>query len=168
MTIYPQHRLHIHRPHLSPWLVAVIALAAALVGLASWVIVDKTTSSSGTATTAVEGQASPQVVKMLNARIAAFNAGRSVASFYTPNAVLDDREASLVTRGNQEIGSLLQGYRGMGMRMHEAGPVIQFGRTVAQAVNAAPVEPQTGWMLVYRLAANGKIAYQWVLPTSSP
>lgn len=49
MTTYP-HRLHWHRPHINPWLVAVIGLAAALIGLGAWVIVDRTSGGGGTAT----------------------------------------------------------------------------------------------------------------------
>jgi hypothetical protein len=32
---------HVRRPHVSVWLVAVIGLAAALIGLAAWVLVDR-------------------------------------------------------------------------------------------------------------------------------
>ena len=33
--------VHVRRPHINPWLVAVVALAAALVALGSWVLVDR-------------------------------------------------------------------------------------------------------------------------------
>lgn len=40
MTTYP-HRIDLPRRHVSLWLVAVIGLAAALIGLAAWVLVDR-------------------------------------------------------------------------------------------------------------------------------
>ena len=40
MTTYVPE-VHARRPHIDYWLVAVIALAAALIGLAAWVLVDR-------------------------------------------------------------------------------------------------------------------------------
>jgi hypothetical protein len=78
--------------------------------------------------------------------------------------VPDDRAAPLVTTGSGEIGTLLQNYvKGYGMQLESASPVIQLGRTVAQATSV-PGSPNEGFVLVYRLDASGKIAYQWVLP----
>jgi len=48
VTTYPHpHRVHLRRPHVNPWLVAVIGLSAALIGLGTWVIVDRTTGGGG-------------------------------------------------------------------------------------------------------------------------
>ncbi len=53
MTVYPHpRRLHVRRPHVNPWLVAVVGLSAALIGLGAWVIVDRTTGGGGTASDA--------------------------------------------------------------------------------------------------------------------
>lgn len=50
MTTYPHpHRVHVRRPHVDLWLVAVVGLAAALVGLASWVLVDRYAGGSSAA-----------------------------------------------------------------------------------------------------------------------
>jgi hypothetical protein len=40
-------RTHVHRPQLNWWLMAVIGLSAALIGLGTWVIVDHTTGGGG-------------------------------------------------------------------------------------------------------------------------
>ena len=45
-TYAPPVQAH-HRPHINPWLVAVIGLVAALVALGSWVIVDRYTGGGG-------------------------------------------------------------------------------------------------------------------------
>ena len=46
MTTYP-HRIHVHRPHVNWPLVAIVGLAAALIGLGSWVLVDRYAGGGG-------------------------------------------------------------------------------------------------------------------------
>jgi hypothetical protein len=51
VTAYPhRQRVHLHRPRVNPWLVAVSGLAAALIALGAWVIVDRTSGGGGVAT----------------------------------------------------------------------------------------------------------------------
>jgi hypothetical protein len=76
MTTYvPEVRGH-RRPHVSPWLVAVIVLAVALVGLGTWVLVDRYTggdTATEDATALLDdfyGAASAQDGKALAARLA--------------------------------------------------------------------------------------------------
>ncbi len=155
---------HIHRLHVNPWLVAVIALAAALVALGAWVIVDQTRSSTA------EGVASSEVATMFDDLTVAFNSGDPVAlsSFYGPNAVLaehflDPAIYPTVTRGSEQIGERIAFFVNTGgMRIESAGPVIVLGDTVARAERFAG--ETGGSMVVYKLNANGKIARQWVLP----
>ena len=40
MTTYSAHRLHLRRPHPSPWLALALAAVAALVGFGAWALVD--------------------------------------------------------------------------------------------------------------------------------
>jgi hypothetical protein len=45
---------HMRRPHVNPWLVAVVALAAALVGLGTWMLVNRDTSVTSVSSTSTE------------------------------------------------------------------------------------------------------------------
>ena len=152
---------HGRRPSLNPWLVAVIALAAALLALGAWVVVDQTKSPS------TEGLASPNVVAMLRDRVAAVNSGdaKAISSFYTRNAVLEERDVTppIVTKGGKEIGERISGLAAIGLKLESASPVIRLDGTVAEATSM-PGYPDEGFILVYKLAANSKIAHQWVLP----
>ena len=145
------------------WLVAVIALVAALVGLGTWVLVDQTRSSS------TEGLASPEVASMLKGRLAALNSGdaEAISTFYTAHAVLEERDVTpaRVTRGSVAIGKAIATYvNSYGLQVERVSPIIQTGRSVAEAT-VYPGDPSLGWTLVYLLDRDsGKIAHQWVLP----
>jgi hypothetical protein len=152
---------HVHRPHVNPWLVAVIALAAALVALGAWVIVDQTRTST------TEGVAPSEVQTMLDDQLVAFNSGdaAALASFYAANAVLEERnlDPAIVTRGSEQIGERIAFFvNTAGMRIESAGPAVVLGDTVARA-ERFPGET-VGYMVVFKLDANGKIAHQWVMP----
>lgn len=163
MSVADAPSTRVRRPHVNVWLVAIIAVAAAPVGLGIWALVDRGTSS------ATPGLASPEVASMLDDRLAAFNSGdaEAVAAFYTPDAVLEehDRTPTAVTRGSEAIGRAIATYvNDYGLQLARVSPVIQTGRGVAEAV-IAPNEPDWGWTLVYLLdQSSGKIAHQWVLP----
>ena len=165
MTTYVPE-VHTRRPHVNVWLVAVIALAAALVGLGIWVLVDRTTSS------ATPGLASPEVASMLEDRLAALNSGdaEAISTFYTANAVLEEHDVTptRVTRGSEAIGSAIAFYvNSYGMQLERVSPIIQTGRGVAEAVTYPP-DPSSGWTLVYLLDRDsGKITHQWVLPAQN-
>ena len=152
---------HVHRPRFNPWLAAVIALAAALVALGGWVIVDQTRSSS------TQGLASPEVATMLENRIAAFDRadGRAAAAFYTKDAVMQEEDIGLTTTGRAQIGARLQYLMDAGLRMKTVGAPIQSGRFVGEAVRFYdPSGTARGeGVLAFELDSNsGKIAHQWV------
>ena len=154
----------VRRPHINPWLAAVIALAAALVGLSAWVVVDRSTSSS----TSAHGLASPEAATMLRDRLAALNSGdaKAISAFYARNAVLEERDVvpAVVTKGSEQIGGRIHEIVTLnGMQLESASPVIQLGRTVAEATSV-PGSPNEGFILVYNRDANGRITHQWVLP----
>lgn len=155
------------RPHVNPWLFAVVALSAALVGLVTWVIIDQTRPKTVTAKPATRGLASAGTVTMLKDRIAAVNGGNAnaISAFYTPDAVLEEHDVTpaIVTKGGPEIGHRIRVIvTQFGMRLRRTSPVIRFGQTVAEATRVPG--STTGFILVYALGANGKIAHQWVLP----
>lgn len=154
-------RMHVRRPHANVWAVTVIALVAALVALGAWVVVDRTTSSSAA------GLASAEVATMLENRIAAFDRadGRAAAAFYTEDAVMQEEDIGLTTRGREAIATRLQYLMDAGLRMKTVGAPIQMGRFVGEGVRFyEPGGTRIGeGVLVFELDKNrGKIAHQWV------
>ena len=149
---------HAHRPHVSVWLVAVIGLVGALVALGAWALIGRDSQP--------EGLASGEVTTMLDDRIAAANGNDSeaFASFYTKDAILEEHDVqpAVVTTGREEIAARVKGLHLLGLRLASEGTPIQFGRYVAQAASV-PGDPETGWILVYELGKDGKIAHQWVI-----
>jgi hypothetical protein len=161
---------HARRPHVNPWLVAVVALAAALVGLSTWVIVDRTTNAStAPVTSPTLGLASPEVTTMLENRIAAWDSGdgKAVAAFYSKNAVMEERDVTpaVVTTGRTQIGTRLQWIIDLGLRMKPVGTPVQVGRFVGEPVRFYAVGGGAvgEGVLVFELDKyTGKIAHQWV------
>ena len=150
---------HVDR-QFNPWLAAVIALAAALVALGAWVIVDQTRSSPS------EGLASAEVATMLENRIAAFDRadGRAAAAFYSKDAIMQEEDIGLTTTGREQIAARLQYLTDAGLRMKTVGAPIQSGRFVGEAVRFYdPSGTARGeGVLVFELDKNsGKIAHQW-------
>lgn len=148
----------VRRPHINGWLVAVIALVAALVALGAWALLDRETGTT-------EGLASSEIATMLDGRMAAANAGdwEAFAGYYAKSAVLEERDVvpAVVTSGREEIAARVEGLHALGLRLVSESTPIQFGPFVAQA--AAWGGEEYGGILVYELDANGKIAHQWVL-----
>lgn len=152
------------RPHANPWVVAVVALAAALVGLSAWVIVDHTrsTNAPATPTTAV---ASAKVTAMLDARFAALNGdGRaSFAQFYSPDTEFTDFGVTppITARGTAKVITLMGTYSHMwamgGQRITRESQVIKAGDYVAHALLLG----STPGIAVYQLDEHGKIAREW-------
>lgn len=80
MTTYP-HRIHVHRPHINGWLVTVVGLAAALIALGSWVLVDRYTGGGGAT------QDATTLIDNFNAAGSA-NDRKAAAALLTSNAVM--------------------------------------------------------------------------------
>lgn len=154
MTTYP-HGVQAHRPHVNPWLVAVVGLAAALIGLGSWVIVDR-----------YAGGASPteNATTLLDKTLAAWNTGdtRTIATLYTSDAVFSWGGDSYT--GPAAIGQAAAAlYGGGASRFHveRVSPVtldgdyaVTWGRVTSLGVDNIPV------LQVFQLK-NGKILRQW-------
>lgn len=162
MSVAHHPPTHGRRWHVRPLTIAVIAVAASLVALGTWVIVDRNGSST------TPGLASAEVVAMLGDRLAALNSGdpEAISAFYTRDAVLEERDVTpaIVTRGSDRIGERIGSIvRMFGMQLAPASPVIRLGGTVAEATSV-PGYPDQGYILVYQLDPQGKIAHQWVLP----
>ncbi len=166
-------RIHVGRPRGNPWLVAAVALAAALLGLGAWVIVDRARSESAGAAESSRGLASDRVAAMLEARIAAWDRGDggAAAALYTEDAVMEERDITpaFVSEGREAIGNRLQELIDLGLRMRGVGAPVQLGRFVGEPVRFYAAEGGPAWravgegMLVFELSAGGKIAHQWVM-----
>ena len=162
MTVATSHVAHPHlrRPRVNPWLIGVVALAAALVALGGWVIFDDEAPP--------EGLASAEATSMLSDRIAAFNTAgvEDMSRFYAPNAILEEHDVSpvAVTRGSKAIGDRLEYFSDMwdmaGLRIASESAPIQLGPYVAEA---ASIGQDWDGILVYKLDQNGKIEHQWVI-----
>ncbi|MGE5690618.1 MAG: hypothetical protein ACM33B_08675, partial [Pseudomonadota bacterium] len=154
-------QLHRHRVHANAWLVAVVVLAAAVVALVGWILLDSDPAPP-------KGLASDAISSMLAQRIAAFNSdGRQdMSRFYAPNAILEEHDVSpsVVTRGSTAIGERLEGisrlWNTYGVQIASQSDAIRFGPYVAEASSIGE-----GWdgILVYRLDENRKIEHQWVI-----
>ncbi len=159
--------LPVRRPRISPWLVAVIALAVAFVALGAWVIVDRQAGSS-------DGKVSSEVATLLQDRIAAMNRGDSAAAaaLYTPTGVMEERDQrpAVVSNGRAAITSRLQTLYDAGLRLESVGSPVQSGRYVGEAVRFHEFEG-TGsgeGVLVFEINEGGKIAHQWVMGETRP
>ena len=166
MSITHAPPTHVRRPHANPWLVAVVALVAALVGLGTWVLVDQTRSSP------TQDLASPEVTAMLNARVAAINRfdAEAIAAFYSQDAVMDEIEAGVprvVSTGHDQIVDrfrfMADSARVYGIRLR-TGTTTQIGPYVAQTNSWGPGGATEGQgILVFKLDESGKIAHEWVI-----
>jgi ketosteroid isomerase-like protein len=169
MTAYAPET-HRHRVHAHPWLVAVVVLAAALVALGAWVIVDQTRSSS------TQDLASAEVAAMLNARLAAMNRfdAEAGAAFYAKDAVMEEHDpiipgGVLVTEGRDQIFQRLQAAadygRGEGWRVEPGGVRSQIGDyVVSTEIFRVPGEQPLGQVVVVqKLDEEGKIAHEWAI-----
>ena len=160
-TPHVDARPHLRRPRINPWLVVVVALAAALVALSAWVLLDRQTN-------APEGLASPEVSAMLADRIVALNSGNApaISSFYSQDAIVEERDIdpAFISRGRKDIGARLSGlpklWKLMGIQASSESDVIQFGRYAAEA---ASIGKNWNGILVYKFDENGKIVHQWVI-----
>lgn len=157
---------HRHRVHVNPWLVAVIVLAAALVALGAWVLIDQTRSSS------TPGQASPEVAAMIHNLTAAWNRydAEATASFYARDAVMEEIEAGVprvVSNGSAQITDrfryMLDDARSAGVQ-GRIGTITQIGPYVSTRYSwGTPGTTMGQGFIVDKLDTSGKIAHEWVI-----
>lgn len=166
MTTYTSDTLR-QRLKVNPWLVAVVVLAAALVALGMWILIDQMRSSS------TQDLALPEVAAMLDARIAAMNRydAEATTAFFSKDAVLEEIEngaLATTSTGRQEIAArfayLLSIAKSVGLE-NRTGTTTQIGPYVAQPYSWSSVGDVTDGrgFLVFRLDENGKIAHEWVI-----
>jgi hypothetical protein len=146
--------VHAHRLHLDPWHVAVVVLAAAVVGLGAWVVVDSVTGGGDSATkdaTALTDDFSAAAMA---------NDGATAMTMMTDNAVLWSN-GDVITGAkawSDEITNTLT------LTVERVAPVSvegEYATTFARyGVPGLGIEPTTS-VFVYQLR-DGKIARLWI------
>jgi hypothetical protein len=160
---------HQHRFHVNPWLIAVIALSAALVAMGVYMLSDR--EEAATTPTVTQSPDVREVQTMLQDRQAAINAAdpEALAAFYTTNAVLEDFAAGTDRIGADLIADYIAGVREAGaLNRFNGEPIIIGDRYVLGTftVYGEGKSADTGAVAgeVLELDANGKIAHEWVTP----
>ena len=147
MTTYP-HRIHAHRPHVNWPLVAIVGLAAALIGLGSWVLVDRYAGGGGAT------QDATTLIDDINTAYATGDAN-AMPSLYTSNAVL--RSLGQTYSGMSAIRTLANG----NFKPERVAPVTLHGEfaTTYVKLSVGGVEATTT-LSVFEMK-NGKVMRQW-------
>lgn len=144
--------VHAHRAHVSLWLVAVIGLAAALVALGTWVLVDRYTGGD-TAT-----QDATTLIDDFGAASSAHN-GEAAAALLTSDAVLWSNGATI--SGRKAIANEIA--TTPGLRVERAAPVTvegEFASTFSTFSVAVAGVDRAPMITVYQLK-DGKIFRLW-------
>jgi hypothetical protein len=141
--------VHARRPHINFWLVAVIALAAGLVALGAWTLVDRYTGSNTEAA---------QIIDELNTAV---NAGDTdgVRQLFARDAVFETPTGERIS-GLDNVVSVALLPHGVGFQLERAGPVTSegdFAATFTKYSNGAE-----GVELSVFQFEDGKIARVWL------
>jgi len=153
VTTYP-HRIHVHRPHVKWPFVAIVGLAAALVGLGSWVLADRHAGGGGAtqdATTLIDK----------------FNAAASANDAKAAGAVLTFDVEVWMPSGAKIVGP--KGFAtyalGPGLHVQRTAPVTVEGDFATTFVSFTLPGMQAGRqghaVMVFQLAG-GKISRAWI------
>ena len=149
MTTYPRaHPSRLPRPHVSLSLVAIVGLAAALVGLGTWVLVDRYTGGS----TSTENAAT--LIDKVNRAYDNVDTN-AIGALYAPNAVL-------VSLGTTYTGiDAIKAVAREDFTPTRVAPVTtdgEFATTFVRLSKGTTVGPTT--LSVFQIR-NGKIVRQW-------
>ena len=149
--------VHVRRPHVSVWLVAVVALAAALVALGTWVLVDRYTGGDG---------AAQDATALIDDLAAAFSTGdaNAIPSLYASNAVMRSIEVGETYTGVKAIRALAGC-----CTIERLAPVTVEGEYATSFMRiAAPGWPTVMSISVFQIK-DGKIVRQWnFVPGQTP
>lgn len=146
MTTYSPEA-HAHRTHVNVWLVAVIVLAAGLVALGAWTLVDRYAGSDSEAA---------QVIDDLNAAVNAGDA-HALRALFARRAMFVMPNGEQVSGLDNVVSAVLIPH-GAGLQVERAGPVASAGDLVA-----AFTRYDGGMELgVWQFEEDGKIAQMWV------
>lgn len=150
MTHAP-HPVHAHRVHVDWWLATVVALAAALVGLGAWVIVDQFTGAERDATALIDD---------MYATVSAPAPTREgLAAVYTSDAVIYNSDGVAIAIGIDQIMAVIPD----GTQIERVSPVVVDGDLATTLSTMRGVENP---LVTTYLMRDGKIARQWGLELS--
>jgi hypothetical protein len=140
---------HVRRLHINPWLVAVLALAAGLIVLGTWTILDRSTESK------------PAAVRIVDDLNAAVNAGddEAVRALFAPDAVFQVSTGESVTGLDNVVNTVLLPHV-VGFRVERVGSVTTVGETSATFTEVSN-GTEAVELAVLRLK-DGKIVHMWV------
>jgi len=141
--------------HLVRWLVlAVVLLAAAVVALGAWVVVDQTGTT---------GNDSQTLVNDLTSAWSTYDA-KAITSLYAPNAVITEADGTADT-GIDAILGALGGFKLLGLSVEPVGKVAVNGEYTATFVRFSDGKEALTLLQV----RNGKIVRHWDLgPGTTP
>lgn len=142
--------VHAHRLHVNPWLVAVIALAAALIALGSWVIVDHYTGGDS---------ATQDATTLIDKFDAAGNAGdaKALAALLTNDVVM--RSEGNILTGAQDLQDAAAASAGS-LRVERIAPVTVEGDFASTFIRATEAGSDRTLIAVYQFE-DGKISRLW-------
>ena len=153
MTTYPHpHRAHLPRPHLNLWLAAVVVFAAALTGVAAWVLVDRYTGGD----TATENAAT--LIDNFNAAVNR-NDAKAITALLTSNAVFYQRGDSVA--GANTIGKVITTQAGT-KNLKRIAPVAVNGEYATTFIHFSAMGGVEDWpqLQVFQIK-HGKLARIW-------
>ena len=137
----PQARAH--RPHINPWLAAVLVLSAGLVALGTWTIVDRSAEPVPAAT---------RIVDDLNAAVNAGDA-EAVRALFKPDAVFQVSTGENIKGLHNVVNTALIPHA-IRSRIERVGPVATTGNSAASFIT---VGGTGGMELVVLQLEDGKI-----------
>jgi len=136
-------------PHVNLWLVAVVVLAASLIGLGAWVLVDRYTGGGGATHDATT------LVDQSNTAISNGDAA-ALTSLYTPDGVIT-RDDGGVTAGAKEISGLVPMTKMVNYKVWRVAPVsvegnfattfLQYTSTTGEGTDTAVYQFKEGRIL---------------------
>lgn len=156
MTTYAPE-VHVHHRHVNWWLVAVVGLAAALVALGAWVLVDRYTGST----------AAQDTTTLIDDANAAFTNGDAAAipTYYASTAVIRSFGTNETYVGVKQISALADG----SFSANRISPVTVDGEYASTFVELTDTSGQTATTLSVYQIKDGLIERQWnFLPGFTP
>lgn len=143
MSITHAPPTRVRRPHINPWLVAVLVLAAGLVAFGAWTILDRSTEPK---------PAAAQIVDGLNAAVNVGDAD-AIRALFTPDAVFQVSTGENITGLDNVVNTALIPYA-VRLRLERVGPVATAGNSAASFIKVSG----TGGMELFVLQIkDGKI-----------